>query len=86
MSNTPITEQSLIAAGYEKRIFFFQIGNYEDEDDIIIFVKDGIAITQGSEERYWHARKLNEISYADGFDTDNTITLRFMEEITMKYD
>lgn len=78
---TPITEQTLIAAGYEKEIFFFQVGNYEDEDDITIFVKDGVAVTQGSEDGYWHAEKRDLISYAEGFDTDTAITIQFMEEI-----
>jgi hypothetical protein len=78
---TPITEQSLIDNGYEKQVFFYQVGGGEDEDDREIFVKDGIAVTFESTTKSWHARKMSEISYEGGFNTDFAVTLRYIEEI-----
>lgn len=79
---TPITEQSLIEAGYKKTIFFFQVGGGEDEDDRFIYVKDGIAVTYEGSYQSWHARKEDDINYVNGFDTDCAVTLKYIEEIT----
>lgn len=81
MSNAPITEQSLIAAGYEKRIFFFQIGGGEDEDDREIFVKDGIAITYESTYDVWCVRAEFDLNYIDGFNVDSAIKIETIEEL-----
>jgi hypothetical protein len=78
---TPITEQSLTNAGYEKQIFFFQIGGGEDEDDIYIFVKDGTAITYESTFNCWCIKPYSELNYLDGFNVDEARKVKYMEDI-----
>lgn len=63
-----ITEQSLLESGFNKQIFFFQIGNGEDEDDIDIYIKGNLAITYHSKQ--WKKRPYDQISYVNGFGLD----------------
>lgn len=78
---TPITEQSLIAAGYQKEIFFFQTGGGEDEDDQDIYVKGDIAVTYESTYQCWYAQKRDRLSYVDGFEIEDATVVEFIEDI-----
>ena len=78
---TPITEQSLIEAGYEKQTFFYQIGGGEDEDDREIFVKDGIAVTYESTYDGWYAKRESEINYVNGFNVGDATKIKTIEEL-----
>lgn len=81
MTNTPITEQSLIAAGYERQTFFFQTGGGEDEDDMEIFVKNGIAVAYESTYECWYAVPESEINYVDGFNLETATRVESMEDL-----
>jgi hypothetical protein len=76
-----ITEDILLQNGFEKRVFFFAIGSGEDEDDIDIFVKDGIAVTYESTYDCWFANKEENINYTNGFPISDSVAVETIEEL-----
>jgi hypothetical protein len=81
---TPITEESLINAGYEKEIFFFQTGGGEDEDDQDIYVKGDIAVTYESTYKCWYTQKRDRLNYVDGFEIEDATVVEFIEDIIIE--
>ncbi|HLI93232.1 MAG TPA: hypothetical protein VKU83_06470 [Puia sp.] len=77
MSETPITEEYLLANGWESRTFFYAIGGGEDEDDRLIFIKDGLALTEMG--GFWYRADEDELEYRQGFPSQDRVY--FIEEL-----
>lgn len=81
---TQITEKALREAGYKAEIFFYQTGGGEDEDDCIIFVKDGRVLHYEYVEKYWMAAKYDDLNYTEGWPYEAAQRVQFVEEIEIK--
>lgn len=59
-------ENILLAKGYEKRVFFYEIGGGEDEDDIDIFVKGNTVVFYDYSYKVWRTCPYDSINYVNG--------------------
>ena len=67
-------KQQLLNKGFKPENLFFQIGNFEDESDIEILVKDDVALTYGYEyPNAWSIGKYSNCNFANGFDRHSEI-------------
>lgn len=66
-----ITEEWLEANGWRSEIFFFAIGGGEDEDDMIIWEKDEIAVCRCRD--IWYKSIRDNLSYTHGFPSNNIV-------------
>jgi hypothetical protein len=66
-----ISESELLANGYQKQTFFYQIGGSEDENDMAIFVKDGFAISFDWTVSRWRKVKYSDLNYINGWPEQN---------------
>lgn len=63
-----ITEELLISKGFNKQVFFYQIGGGEDEDDTDIFVKDDVVVFWDHYYKVWRKNRYSQINYVNGLD------------------
>lgn len=65
----------LFSKGFDRYVLTFQIGNYEDEDYLILFVKDDLALTHAysSHGNVWDSGKLSNCNFHNGFDKNSQI-------------
>lgn len=63
--------RNLIDSGFEHKTLFFQTGGGEDENDMSIFVKNGIAVSHDDINDVWYSCKEANLSYTKGWDYDN---------------
>jgi len=61
------TVDALMEKGYTLTSFFFQIGNFEDEDDIQILTKNGIALFWDYVSDKWYGSKFADLHYSKGY-------------------
>lgn len=77
MSQAPIKEEFLIADGWIREYFVYEVYGGEDEDGRDIFVKDNIAVTEIGTG--WYRASYDDLNYEDGFADENRV--RYMEDL-----